>query len=154
MQKAVLYSLIILSVLVACSKDKFQTKPSVEIKSISPSQVPAGVDLNIELSFTDKEGDLDSIYIKKDRVNSIVVPVRASNAFAYQIPEFPEKSKGDIRIPINYELALIAATSPRNQPEAPNGKEPDTLVFRFILKDKAGNFSDTVTSERIVVERR
>ena len=45
-------------VLTSCDKDKFQTKPTIEIKSISTKEVPAqNGTMNIRLNFTDKEGE-------------------------------------------------------------------------------------------------
>jgi hypothetical protein len=153
MRKPVLYSTILILLVVACNKDNIETTPGVKIKSISPSQVPGGTPLEILLTFTDKQGDLDSLYLKKIRINSVVRPTLPTDSIAYKIPEFPEKSKGEIRITLDYNLALVAAQSPPNQAGAPNGKEPDTLVFKFIVKDKGKHVSDTVTSEAVVVER-
>jgi len=154
MQKLVFFSLIGLVILVACSKDNIETKPAISIKSIAPSRVPTGVPLEINLSFTDKQGDIDSLFIQKIRVNQWEVPtVELTNNLIYEIPEFPEKNKGEIRVTIQYATALVAAQDPPAQPDAPNGKEPDSLVFKFVLMDRAKNLSDTLTSDLIVVER-
>jgi hypothetical protein len=153
MQKLVFVSLIGLVILIACSKDNIETKPALTIKSISPTQVPGNTDLQINLTFTDKQGDIDTLYLKKIRTNLDVRPTTNADTIDYQIPEFPEKSKGEIRILLRYNEALVAAITPPDQVGAPNGKEPDTLVFKFIVMDKAKNISDTVTSEPVVVER-
>jgi hypothetical protein len=154
MQKLVVLGFLCIVILIACSKDNIETTPAVEIKSINPMQVPGNTPLEIMLSFTDKQGDLDSLFLKKLRINSFERPtVEATDTINYKIPEFPEKSKGEIRITLDYNLALIAAQQAPDQPGAPNGKEPDTLVFKFIVMDKAKNLSDTVTSDPVVVER-
>jgi hypothetical protein len=153
MQKLVLYSTLCLILLAACSKDKFQDKPSIEIKSINPTQVPLQNPLEMTFTFTDKQGDLDSIFLWKVRLNSAVKPITPANYFNYKLPDFPEKNKGDIKVTLQYNTDLITAVSPNPQPGAPNDKEPDTILFKVILKDKAHNVSDTATTDKIVIER-
>ena len=153
MQKLVLYSALSLILFVACSKDKFQDAPNVTIKSISPTQVPLQSSVAIEMEYTDKQGDPDSVFLIKKRLNSVQVPVLNNFNLAFKLPDFPEKTKGDIKITLTYNEYLVTAQKARNQPGAPNDKEPDTLVFKIVLKDKSGNVGDTVTTEKIIVER-
>jgi hypothetical protein len=153
MQKRLLYTTLFLIVIAACSKDKYQDKPTVEIKSIRPGQVPLNAPLEIEMEFTDKQGDLDSVFLHKVRINSVQRPVRPANNFEFKLPDFPEKSKGTIKVTLQYGTDLTAAVSPRAQADAPNGFEPDTLVFQIVVKDKSGNASDTTVTDPIVVER-
>jgi hypothetical protein len=156
MQKLVLYSALALILFIACSKDKFQDKPSVEIKSINPSQVPeiSGAYTEIEMEFTDKQGDLDSVLLYKVRLNSVQRPLLVNaNTLLYKLPTFPEKSKGEIKLTLQQATELRAAISPRTQIGAPNDKEPDTIVFKIVVKDKAGNVSDTATTDKLVIER-
>lgn len=153
MQKLVLYSALSLILFVACSKDKFQDAPSVTIKSVSPTQVPLQSSVIMELEFTDKQGDPDTVYLIKKRLNSVQVPVLNNFYLPFKLPEFPDKTKGDIKITLTYNEYLVTAQQARNQPGAPNDKEPDTLVFDIVIKDKSGNVGDTVTTDQIVVER-
>lgn len=153
MQKLLLYSSFLLLLFIGCSKDKFQDKPTVEIKEINPTQVPLQSDMVMNLEFTDKQGDLDSVIVIKERVNSVERPLTNANLFEHKLPDFPEKSKGNIKLTFTYNLDLIAAVSPREQADAPNGKEPDTLIFKIVVKDKGGNASDTATTDKIVIER-
>jgi hypothetical protein len=157
MQKFVLYSTLAFSLslilFVACSKDKFQDKPTVEIKSVDPSQVPLNSPLEMVLTFTDKQGDLDSVFLHKVRLNSKAKQLIPNNDFKFQLPKFPEKSKGEIKITLQYALDVISAQKPDKQVGAPNDFEPDTLAFRIAVKDKAGNTSDTTVTDPIVVER-
>jgi hypothetical protein len=62
------FVLPVLTVLVllalACNKDKFQTKPTISIKSMNTEFVPLNGTLVITLECTDKEGDVqDSVII-------------------------------------------------------------------------------------------
>jgi hypothetical protein len=158
MQKLVLYSTTTISLalllFVACSKDKFETKPSIEIKSINPTQVSAfsGSYSEITLQFTDKQGDLDSVFLYKvwlnSRGRSPQFPI-----LPFPLPPFPEKNKGEIKLTLDAALTLVAAPNPSPQPDAPNGKQPDTIIFKIIVKDRGGNVSDTATTEPLVIER-
>jgi hypothetical protein len=153
MQKLVLYSTLSLILFAACSKDKFQDKPTVEIKSVTPTQVSvlSGSYAEILMEFTDKQGDLDSVILFKNRLNSVAKPL-LNPRIVYPIPEFPKKTKGDLKVTL-LNTDLNAVSEPRSQPDAPNGKEPDTIVLKIIIIDKAGNVSDTATTEQLVIER-
>jgi hypothetical protein len=153
MQKLVLYSTLCLIVIAACSKDKYEDKPTIEIKSISPTYVSAlsGATTQIEMEFTDKQGDLDSVYLFKKRLN-----IRAKPIFLpfipFPIPEFPEKSKGVLKVTLK-NTELVGTQTPDSKPDEPFGKEPDTIQFKIIVKDKSGNVSDTITTEQLIIER-
>ena len=154
MQKLVLYSILSLILFAACNKDKYQDKPTIEIKSVNPTQVSAlsGSYSEILLGFTDKQGDLDSVFLYKVWLNSkgrtAQFPI-----LPFPLPTFPEKHKGEIKLTLEAAKALVAAATPGSQPDAPNGKEPDTIAFKIIVKDKGGNVSDTATTEQLVIER-
>ena len=152
MRKPVLFSIILLLLVVACGKDNIDTTPSLKIKSISPMQVPGNGDLELRFTFTDKQGDIDSLYLYKVRTNQDQRPTQF-DSILYQIPEFPEKSKGELKITIQYNFGLLSAITPRFQQGAPNDKEPDTLVFKLYVKDRAKNASDTIFSDPVVIER-
>ena len=153
MQKPVIYIAALLFVLVACGKDKFNTKPSITIKSITPTTVPIGGQLQITFEYTDKEGDIsDSIFLKKTRINQFVVPVSPIDTFGFALPDFPGKSKGEIQLTLSYFLHLTSALNPPTS-GSPPVPEPDTLVFRFALRDEGGNISDTVQTDPIVIIR-
>jgi hypothetical protein len=97
--------------------------------------------LQIKLSFTDSEGDLsDSIYVEQVSRNC----ARTFFKSMYKLPDFPivKNSEGDLLISYGYRV-----------PNYPALKEPqcdipvDTCYFRFMLKDKAQNKSDTIQTE-------
>ncbi len=144
--------LAILVVLIACSKDKFQTKPQVEIKSASPEVVPVNGTLNVRLEFRDKEGDVDNkLFIYKERLNQRVLPT-IRDTIERAIPEFPDKDRGEIELELTYQNYLISAADP-GIPGNPGMNEPDTLRFKFVVEDRAGNQSDPAVLEKIVIIR-
>jgi hypothetical protein len=144
----------VLIVLIACNKDKYQTKPQISLKSVSSDVVPNGGDLNVALSYTDKEGDIsDTLTILKIRLNQTVVPT-LRDTIQYKIPDFPNYDKGEIDIDMNYQNDLVsAATPPPIQGSNPSVPQPDTLLLKFWIRDKGGHTSDTVTTGKIVVIR-
>jgi hypothetical protein len=153
MQKLVLYSSLFLILFAACNKDKFQDKPTITIKSVNPDQVSvfSGSSSEILMEFTDKQGDLDTVFLYKERLNTVVKPV-LNPKLLYPIPDFPKKTKGELKVTL-FNTDLNACENPRSQPDAPNGKEPDTIVLHIVVKDRAGNVSDTATTGKLVIER-
>jgi hypothetical protein len=156
MQKLFLYStlslVLIVTLIVACGKDKFETKPTIEIKSISPNPVPINSSLVIELDYTDKEGDIaDSLFVRKIRINQKKVASTLRDSFYLPLPgDAPEKNKGTIKLTLDYQGYVISASNPGAPPNA----APDSIIFRFALRDKAKNTSDTVESNLVVVKRQ
>jgi hypothetical protein len=139
---------------VACSKDKPETKPSIKIKSVSSSIVPINGNLQIVLEFTDKEGDVDdSLFVNRVRLNNIgaVRGERLIDSFYLLIPEFPEKSSGEITLNLKYNFHLKDAIEAFK--DAQGHEIADSVLFRFALQDRGGNTSDTVSTEQIVVQR-
>jgi hypothetical protein len=150
--KAILVVLSSILILLACSKDKFETKPQIDIKSAEPKVVPQNGNMIVDLAFTDKEGDLDAVYIWKVRLNKIVRPTVRDSIPPRQVPEFPKNQKGELELNLDYQLHLISAQTPRRDPIT-GRLEPDTLNMKFVVKDKAGNVSDTSYLNNIVILR-
>ncbi|MBD0331937.1 MAG: hypothetical protein ICV66_04720 [Chitinophagaceae bacterium] len=140
-------------IVMACNKDKFQTKPQLSIKSINSSRIPAGGTLVVTLKYTDKEGDVDdSLLIVRERTNerSTTPPT----ILPFEIPEFPNEKQGELQVALDYNFALTFALPPIRIPGSdPERYEPDTLNFKFVLRDQAGNKSDTARLNSVIVER-
>lgn len=132
------------ALLSGCAKDKFTTAPQLTFKSVNTDRLQVGERLQITLSFTDAEGDIsDSIYV--EQVPDPRCPAGGGFKAMYKIPSFPtaKNLKGDIQITYGYRVS-------------PQLREPlcnfsDTCYFRFMLKDKAQNKSDTISTSRIVL---
>ena len=150
--KTLLIILTVTLIFLACSKDDFETKPTIEIKSASPKVVPQNGNMIVDLDFTDKEGDLEAVYIWKVRLNKLVRPTVRDSIPPRLIPEFPKNQKGELELNLTYQDHLLSAQSPRRDPLT-GRLEPDTLNFKFLVKDKAGNASDTAFLNNIVILR-
>jgi len=139
--------------LAACSKDKFETKPHLEIKSVNTKEVAFNEPFNVTFEFTDKEGDVsDSFFIVRQRLNAR--DPQTLNPLPYKIPDFPNTMKGEIEVNLSYQNELTLNLPPIRIPGSnPQQNEPDTMILKFVAKDKGGNFSDTAVVDNIIVER-
>ena len=134
--------------MLACGKDKFETKPTIEIKSLSTKEVPApNGTMNLRLEFTDKEGDLGTgtlTYIRI-RTNGTPIPNPGNNdkidTIRTFIPNFPAKTKGEMDIQFDYNF----------MDEDPGRN--DTMYFKITVQDVAGNNSDTISTPLVVARQ-
>lgn len=153
MLRKLLPVLLLLAISAACGKSKFQTKPSLVLKSQS-SAVPADneAQFSVVLKFTDKEGDLSGAADSSLSYTAVALNVRklvggTTYPYAYtKLPDFPDKSSGEIELrPFRsdyYRDLVIPGTDQDNN---------DTIVLKIVLKDRAGNTSDTLTTNPIVL---
>lgn len=150
--KILLILLVIVSV-IACKKDKLATVPKIKITNLNTTVVGLNGTLRVTMEFADQEGDLsDSIFVKKIRLNKRVVPT-IRDSFRLKMPDFPASSRGEITLNLEYQAILSAITPPTIPGSNPPMKEPDTLIVKFAIRDKAKNISDTVSTVQIAVIR-
>lgn len=139
------FILSILVFIVSCGKDTFQSKPQLTLKSVSSSVVPVGSDLQVRLRLTDKEGDfIDTVWISKITTRCPISNFKDS--LIYRIPSDVPKTRnfdGEVFISFSYPVEL-----------QPRCTRPDTATFRFWMKDEAGNLSDTVKTQPIIILRQ
>lgn len=136
----------------ACSKGKVETVPHLSFKSFSSDVVGSTGVLQVNLEFTDQEGDLDSIFIVRQRLNR-----RGPAIFSFfydRAPQFGKQNRGELQLNLDIAQDLIFSLSPLRIPGSnPSRNEPDTLLMKFYLKDKAGNVSDTAVAKPLIVIR-
>jgi hypothetical protein len=153
MKSKLVLILLVIAAVISCKKDKLATKPKIKITSVNTTVVPLNGSFKVTLEFADKEGDVsDSIFVKKIRLNKRVVAT-TRDSFSLKMPDFPLNSRGEIVIDLTYQNILSAITPPTIPGSNPPVKEPDTLIVKFSLKDKAKNLSDTATTSQIAVIR-
>lgn len=148
MKTKILVALLAAGLLTACTKNKYNTKPTLVLKSVSADVVPVGGELRFEFEIFDKEGDInDTFFIKKTRINKLTKPT-IRDSFTLKFPTVPDNTKtGIIRVNMTYQNYLVSAQNPGNPPQN------DTLVFKFAIRDQAKNVSDTITTNPIVIIR-
>ena len=131
---------------IQCSKDSFNTTPSLKFVSVNGTVFPRMSTITFKLECTDKEGDIsDTIWIQRiSRVANCSTEVALFDSFL--IPDFaaPHNVKAQFDFTFNYA-----------SPFPPNllgcSQADDTSYFRFWMHDKAKHISDTAQSPDIVL---
>ena len=135
---------LLVVVLYACGKDKFETTPTIRVKDINSTEInaPDGI-LKITLEVTDKEGDGaggDLTYIRV-RTNSTPIPDPVNNDKAdtahATVPSYPKTDKVEMVLTIPY--SFLDEDPVRN----------DTMYFKLTLRDSQNHQSDTITTKSI-----
>jgi len=135
--------------LFACNKGKFETRPRIEVKSYSSKEISQHGQLTIRLNFYDKEGDLGGGDFWAARYRLNIRPLGTSDAnradtldvaHGYTVPEFPARDQGEVLLQLDYDSFLKESNA-----------ENDTIYFRIAVTDKAGNKSDTISTDPIVI---
>ena len=141
MKAKILILFVIALITGSCNKNTYTTSPQLTFKDVNATTISQDGLVSFNIEFTDKEGDVqDSIWIQ--RVSKIC-PGSFPAVYKYKMPDFtPTKDlKGIIEVDLFYG---------GNNPNYPNisgcGTKNDTSYFKFWLRDKAGNVSDTVRS--------
>jgi hypothetical protein len=144
MKKFILFLPVCL--LFACDKDKFETKPQMEIDSYNTKTLPPNADLVINLKFTDKEGDLSkgqfTYYPVRLNRRGLPPSVPPYSPINLPIPEFNEHNKGEFELKVQWKFLHKSDL------------ENDTIRIKFVATDLAGNMSDTVESDQLVILRQ
>ena len=147
--------LLVLSIglfsLVSCSDEEtFPVTPVISFKSLEKFQSLSGLDsLVLTFSFTDGDGDIGSaasdtfgrdVYARLfERNNGVFEEAPLSALLQYRVPYLEPRGnnsslKGDIRISIDYNILR------------PN----DTIYYKVLLEDRAGNRSNEISTATIV----
>lgn len=130
--------------IMACDKNKLETRPSIEIKNINTTEVLPGQQLVLMLTYKDKEGDLGGglLTYVRNRLNIKPIPDAQSNDKADTVPrilpDFPKTTSGDIELKIDQAYM------------SEDPFENDTMVFNIFVTDIAGNVSDTITTGTVI----
>lgn len=127
----------------SCKKKEVVQNPSITFVDISPSKIVQFKEpVFIRFSYTDPDGD-----VGEDNPDTYSLEIRDSrlkDADYYHIPPLSPPStslniSGELKIRIN-KIFLIG-----------NSKQ-ETTSFRVRIKDKAGNWSNEITTSSLVVD--
>ena len=150
MRNSVIPVIILAIIFAACSKEKFDTPPSLTLKSVSTREVvPASPvdltpDLILSFEFTDKEGDLAGarIGVIKEVSNCSMGGFEdlETYKFSADLTKTPNlKGIIDINFPY-FKINPICPTYPLDEFQG------DSATFYVWVTDNAGNVSDTVST--------
>jgi len=145
--------LLLSSVLVAvfglamsgCHKDDpiDSTVPTIELESVSSTNVLEGDPLTFKIKYTDGDGDLGEN--NPDAHNLFLTDNRVNVTYEYRIQELaPSGSSIIIRGHLNVELKSTAITDTTSS---------QSVTYSIHVVDRAGNQSNTVTSPAITIYR-
>lgn len=156
MKAKLLYLFLPLLILSGCKKENFETRPKLELKDFRVFQVTtqsgSGTLIEVEFTAADKEGDVkDSIFI--DKIDAATIPCSPNSlkGLKYRIPDFPgnrQRSLFRLQFSVNVQIDGYVLL---NGPQCPG--RADTSVFRFWVKDRAGNISDTLVTPSAFIPR-
>ena len=141
---SVFFLLLFLSL--SCSKEKYASKPQLSLKDMSSSIIPKGSGLQITIEFTDAEGDLTGP-MGVEKISSTCDLASYIDTLKYTLPDFPSSNnqKGEILLTFSsLDLAPIECNALDTVEQA---------VFKFWVKDKGGNQSDTLTTPPITIQK-
>ncbi len=141
--------LVMIGLVVGCTKNKFTTKPQLKIKSISSTEISGSQTLTIVLTLTDKEGDYSDFFAVKKTVSNPCPGSNFTDSSLFLLPQDfinSKSSEGEVTISLD-QIHRGANTCPAQG----GGVRPDTCTYSFWTRDRAGNLSDTVTTKPIII---
>ncbi|MFT3750748.1 MAG: hypothetical protein QM768_20720 [Agriterribacter sp.] len=157
--------ILLIVIAAACSKDKFNSKPSLKLKETRGNYIPYDPDgttnysVQFVLEYTDAEGDIAGLPLAIRKISSSApddaCPFNTgkepffTDSTSYLLPDVPpsQNQKGEIVVTISNQYDLVKPIS---------CDRLDTLeeaTYKFWFKDKAGNVSDTVTAGPITIQK-
>ena len=131
----------------ACKKTTFETKPSLELKSVSTREViPANPvsstpPLVLTFEFTDLEGDMAGARVGVEKISRDCSLGNFIDTVSYSIsPDVPatRNLKADLEVRFTYFQISRCQFA-------------DSTEFKVWVTDRAGNISDTVSTGLIVI---
>jgi hypothetical protein len=137
MKTSLLLPAALLVIIISCSKDKFTTIPQVTVKSISPTTVFKGDVITMKAKYTDKEGDIDTVFVIYKWYNGATVVKKDTFKYPFSTLNVPAKTQeADMEVTFEYHT--------NNNPDLrflPGVPRDTTATLGLILKDKAANKS-------------
>ena len=144
--KIIAYTAFTLLLVFSCKKEeeKYSTTPEIEFVSLTPSST-AEFSQNVRLVLKYKDGDGDIGTEDPDSYSLFVKDARLPKADEYHVqPLSPPGSNIQIEGELSVKLAglfVIGSDSTEN------------TSFKVKLKDRAGNFSNEITTSKITITK-
>ncbi len=155
MNTKILLLVLITIILFACNKTN-SSNPQLTFVSVNSTSLHTGDQLIFNLSFTDEQGEVDTLFIK--RVSKVCSDTANtgwgldSTEYPTPIPSYPstKRQKGTLSINFGYSKDPNKINTCYLLSDETRGtSKTDTSYFKFCLKDAAGHLSDTVSSPAI-----
>lgn len=150
-----LFSFVLTGIQSCITRPDFPIEPKIEFLSMDRNQMVQNSfntdSLRVTFSFTDGDGDLGdmdslNIFIRDNRDQFL--------ASKYRLPELPaEGAKRGIRGKITVTIYTTCCIFPDGTPPcdiSPN-YQTDTLRYEIFIRDRAGNISNTIETDPIII---
>tara|TARA_B110000211_G_C13701618_1_gene387751 strand:- start:96 stop:536 length:441 start_codon:yes stop_codon:yes gene_type:complete len=130
-------------VLSSCSKEEVVlVAPVIEFVSLTPASVTELVDeLTLKIKYSDPDGDLGEN--SPDVTNLFITDSRTSVKYAFRVQQLAPDNAGiaiEGSLSVNIDALLIS-----------DGSTSETGTFSILIKDRAGNESNTITSSAFTI---
>jgi predicted small secreted protein len=146
--KRILIVLIVAVALAACSKDKFESVPTVRVNSFGPKEVIKGQQFRLVATVTDKEGDIrDSsiLIVRKVYLRSIENTDTIRQAISGL--KFPQNDRLEFQVTFSYGELVDNAILQNYDGEEKN------ISVGLVVVDNAGHRSNYAESEKILLKK-
>ena len=142
--------LVLTIILNSCSKSDFGTNPSLSFVNVNQATFNTGDNVVFTLSFKQKSGSLDSLYIKRHSL--VCSDTDFVTTLNYPVPIFTETKNqtGQVIVTFAYGSSGNGDTTTIAISNGGCFAKRDTSIFKFCLSDNAGHLSDTVQSPKLV----
>lgn len=159
MKAKLLFLFVFAALLAGCGKDKYTTKPQVEIKSVKIADIitqggsPATI-YEFNLAVRDKEGNAQGEIII-DKLDAPLPACQLNGGFSetYAIPPFPGEPNQEVIVKVKYSDPNSNLTGYRtlgaNSCTSPS--QPHIAIFKFRVVDKGGDTSNAVQTDPITL---
>lgn len=164
MRKYIFFSIIVGALAFACSQPPvYPLEPVITYEGLSRSQIPQSSNsiddldtLIIRIGFTDGDGDLGDA----DSVNIILRDSRDGFENIFKIKPIPALGSGDgisgeiaIKLTNNPNTKYFCCTFPNTRVTCiPSEEFPtDTMSYAIRIRDRAGNWSNTIQTEPFTI---
>ncbi len=162
MKSFFLYSLILISFLISCTQPPdYPIEPVIEFTSLSRNFMNQGTGLEdsiiVTFSYTDGDGDLGSM---NDSLDVYFDDIRLTDGIplTYKLPFVPLQGTGNgisgeiaIQIPTSCCIAFDNPFLNLCLTPLPDLYPIDTLVYAIFIKDRAGNESNHILTDDIIL---
>jgi hypothetical protein len=136
--------------LLACNKDKFKTVPQAEIKTLTPDDVIKGSTFKFVAQIRDKEGDLkDTVYLVTKRYDFDTEALLTADTIPFSLKNFAFPNRDEIEIEAFFGYGEFIDGTIFQNLETSDRK----FAIGIIAKDEAGNRSEYVESDKIVLHK-
>jgi hypothetical protein len=138
--------ILIVIVVVSCSKGSTSKHPQLSIESISSDTVAPGDSVTFMLKFQNSGGTLGNgnFFSVRTRLNQVPIPSQdsiGSDTLMTQIPDFNGAAKGEFKYVLGHDDLTEGAEIDLN----------DTLIIKFFAVTPNNDTSNIVSSPKVVI---